>query len=145
MSHTATESGLTAEIVPLYDRLLVRVLEEADRTSGGLIIPLLAAENTPYRRAEVIAAGHGRITPSGETVPLYVRDGDIIVFFRSQGSGEQLVFPAPSGEDLLVIREPHVMLVLRNLPRATGVLGADGREVVASSPILGADGKGLAS
>lgn len=123
-------SGLTAEIVPLYDRLLVRVMDDGERTRGGLIVPQLAKDNTPYLRGEVVAAGHGRITPSGETVPLQVRDGDIIVFFRSMSSGEQIVFPTPAGEELLVIREPHVMLVMRGLPRTTGVLGADGREVV---------------
>lgn len=140
-----TTGGLTATITPLYDRLLVRVLDESDQTRGGIIVPQLAKQNTPYLRGEVVAAGHGRITPSGETVPLFVKDGDIIVFFRLGPSGEQIVFETAAGEELLIIREPHVALVLRDLPKATGVLGADGREVVATSPIVGADGKGLAS
>lgn len=131
-------SGLRAEIVPLYDRLLVRVIDAGDKTSGGLVIPQMAKDNTPYLRGEVIACGHGRITPNGDTVPLSVKDGDIIVFFRLTNGGEQLVFPAPSGEELLIIREFHVALVLRNLPKATGVLGPDGREV-ATSGLLGAD------
>lgn len=113
----------------LYDRLLVRVIEESDRTRGGLVVPHIARENTPFVRGEVIAVGHGRVTPSGDTVPLKVSVGDIVVFFRSGGGGEQLVFPMDDGEDGLIIREPHVCAILRDLPRGTGLIDMDGREV----------------
>lgn len=114
----------------LYDRLLVRVIEESDRTKGGLIVPQVAQQNTPYLRGEVIAVGHGRVTTAGHVVPLIVNVGDVVVFFRAGGGGEQLIFPdADTGEDLLVIREPHVVAILRDLPRGTGLIGTDGREV----------------
>ncbi len=112
----------------LYDRLLVRVIEESDRTRGGLIVPSIARDNTPYIRGEVVACGHGRVTPNGDTVPLKVREGDVVVFFRSGGGGEQLVFPMDD-EELLIIREPHVCAILRDLPRGTGLIGTDGQEV----------------
>lgn len=118
----------------LYDRLLVRVLEESDRTRGGLIVPMVAQQNTPYLRGEVVAVGHGRATTAGHVVPLIVNVGDVVVFFRGGGHGEQLIFPdADTSEDLLVIREPHVIAILRDLPRGTGLIGIDGREVTAES------------
>lgn len=118
------------KITMLYDRLLVRVIEGSDRTKGGLIVPAIARENTPYLRAEVIEAGNGRITPAGDLVPLSVHKGDVVVFFRAAGSGEQLAFPSDEGEDLVVIREPHVVAVLSELPRGTGLLSLDGTEHV---------------
>ena len=116
------------KITPLYDRILVRVLDESDRTKGGLYVPQVARDNTPFLRGEVVAVGDGRITQAGNVVPLSVKAGDIIVFFRA-ANGEQLVFPT-GDEDLLVIREPHVCGILTDLPRATGVLTADGREIM---------------
>lgn len=121
---------MIADITMLYDRLLVRVIEGDATTKGGLIVPQLARDNTPYLRGEVLAVGHGRVTPNGDTVPLSVKDGDVVVFFRSANSGEQLVFPTPAGEELLIIREPHVCAIVRNLPRSSGVLDREGREVV---------------
>lgn len=115
---------------PLYDRLLVRVLEQGNRTRGGLYMPSMSMDNTPWLRGEVVAAGHGRIQAEGHTVPLQVKEGDVVVFFRSQSSGEQLVVPDDDGADLLVIREPHVLAILHDLPRSTGLLGSDGNEVM---------------
>jgi chaperonin GroES len=115
---------------PLYDRILVRPLDGATRTKGGLYVPQIAHDNTPWQRAEVVAVGHGRLTPDGTVVPLRVRVGDVVAFFRSAGSGEQLVFPGDGGEDLLVIREPNVLAIYRDLPRATGLLNPDGTEAV---------------
>ncbi len=113
---------------PLYDRLLVRVIEGDDRTSGGLIVPQIARENTPYLRAEVVAAGHGRMTPTGDTLPLLVQVGDVVCFFRAAGSGEQLIVPDGDGGELLCIREPHIVGVFMGLPRGTGLLAIDGSE-----------------
>src|SRR6185369_17015651 len=76
---------------PLYDRVIVKLLKPDDRTESGLYIPQMAHDGTPYLTAEVIAVGAGRITSSGSTVPLSVKVGDVIVFFRSQSSGEQMV------------------------------------------------------
>lgn len=115
---------------PLYDRLLVRVLSTGDRTRGGLYIPSMAMDNTPWMRGEVIAAGHGRLLPDGSTVPLLVKEGDTVCFFRSQSSGEQLVVPGEDDEELLVVREPNVLAILHDLPRSTGLLNVDGTDAV---------------
>jgi chaperonin GroES len=122
-----------ANITMLYDRLLVRVIGEDNRTDSGLFIPDMALENTPYRRAEVVEVGHGRITQNGDTVPLSVKVGDVVVFFRTGTNGEQLVYPAPDGKDLMIIREPHVAMILRDLPQDTGLVNQDGKELLVTS------------
>lgn len=114
----------------LYDRLLVRVLEARDRTKGGIIIPEMAIDGTPWMRGEVVAVGHGRLMTNGETVPLRVKAGDLVIFFRSMSAGEQMVFPVDDGEELLCIREPNILTILRDLETASGLVGTDGRVIV---------------
>jgi chaperonin GroES len=118
----------TMNVTMLYDRLLVRVIGSTNRTEGGLFIPDMALDNTPYLRAEVIEVGHGRITQNGDTVPLQVKVGDVIVFVRT--GNEQLIYPDADGKDLMIIRELHVAMVLRDLPRDVGVVDQDGNAVL---------------
>lgn len=103
--------------VPLYDRLLVRVISQGERTSSGLYRPQMAIDNTPFLFAEVIEAGHGRITSKGDTVPLIVKKGDMITFFRYANGGEQLCFPDPEdvSKELMLIREAHVTTVVEGM------------------------------
>lgn len=112
----------------LYDRILIRIIEPAKKTSGGLYMPDVALDGSPYRYGEVVAVGTGRIIASGLTVPLAVAAGDLVMFFRERG-GEQLVVPW-EGEDLLIAREVHVVMVLdkAGLQRGTGLLTVDGSE-----------------
>lgn len=112
---------------PLYDRILVRLMKPDERTKAGLFVPQIAADNTPYLKAEVIAVGQGRITTSGNVVPLRVVVGDVVLFFRSQASGEQLVFPSDDPRDeQMLIREPNVAVILRDLDRVTSIVSIDG-------------------
>lgn len=123
--------SLTIRFTPLYQRILVKPIKPGEKTSGGIIMPDMALDNTPYVRAEVIAVGHGRPTMSGELRPLIVKEGDLVVFVRtSETRHSQIVFPLPSGEESLVILEEHVLGVLDEMPVATGILAADGKELV---------------
>lgn len=115
---------------PLYDRVLVRVLSAGNRTRGGLYVPDMAIDGTPWMRGEIVAVGHGRLMANGEVIPLQVKEGQTVVFFRSQSSGEQLVVPGEDGEDLLVVREPNILAVLHDLPRSTGLVSVDGAELL---------------
>lgn len=118
--------------VPLYDRIIVRVLDQEERTSGGLVIPALALDNTPYLKAEVISVGGGRINPTtGDVVTLTVQPGDVVTFFRSAQAGDQLVFPDPDrpGKELMLIREPSVTWIIEGLDRVTSLVGLDGRNL----------------
>lgn len=113
-------------IEPLYDRLLVRLLKPEERTRAGLFVPQMATDNTPYLKAEVLAAGQGRITTSGTTVPLLVSVGDVVVFFRSPSSGEQLIYPSDDGSEQMLIRESHIAGILRGLDKVTSIVSVDG-------------------
>lgn len=110
----------------LYDRILVRPIKN-NRTASGLHVPDIVHENTPFYRGEVIEAGHGRVTPDGNVVPLIVKAGDPVLFFRYPS--EQITIPA-EGDDLMVIREVHVIAILDDLMRDTGLLTPDGHAAV---------------
>lgn len=106
------------------------MLPPEGRTRGGLYIPQMATDGTPYLKAEVVAVGQGRITTSGAVVPLRVQVDDVVIFFRSQSSGEQLVFPGDDGEELMIIREPNIAGILRDLDKVTSLQSVDGRPLL---------------
>lgn len=120
-------------IEPLYDRIIVREIEGAQRTPSGLHIPEMAIDGTAWRKGEVIATGQGRLMADGSTVPLRVKEGDVVVFLRNAGSGEQVYFPLEDGTEAICIREPNVIGILRGLEKVSAVLGADGEPVRASA------------
>lgn len=118
---------------PLYDRLIVKLMQPDDRTAGGLYIPQMAHEGTPYMTAEVMAVGQGRITSSGSTVPLLVRVGEVVVFFRSQSSGEQMMVPTRDGTEQMIIREANIAWIVRDLDKVSKLTAVDGSPMVLPS------------
>ncbi len=90
---------------PLHDRVLVRRLEQEDKTAGGIIIPDSAKEKP--MEGEVISVGTGFINDNGDVRPLDVKAGDIIVF--SKWSGTELTI---DGEELLVMKESDIIGIL---------------------------------
>ena len=90
---------------PLHDRILVRRVEEEEKTKGGLIIPDTAKEKP--QEAKVIAVGKGTVNDDGELRPLDVHKGDRILFGKYSGSEIQL-----EGDEHLIIREDDVLAVL---------------------------------
>jgi len=92
---------------PLYDRLLVKRLEEATKTSGGLFLPESALEKP--QRGEVIAAGEGRVGDDGEIRGLAVSVGDIVVFGKYAGNEIKV-----DGEDRLILKEEEVLGIVGN-------------------------------
>jgi len=90
---------------PLGDRVLVRRVEEATKTAGGIIIPDTAAEKP--QEGEVLAVGNGAIGDDNEGVPLDVKPGDKILFGKWGGTEVKI-----DGEDLLIMKESDVMGVI---------------------------------
>ena len=75
-------------IRPLYDRIVVKRLEEeADKTAGGLFIPDSAKEKP--QQGEVVAVGQGKRADDGKLIPLDVKAGDRILFGKYSGIGHQ--------------------------------------------------------
>ncbi len=93
------------KVRPLHDRILVRRLQEDEKTTGGIIIPETAKEKPV--RGEIVAAGKGRVTQEGKTIPLEVRIGDKVLFGKYSGTELKL-----NGEELLMMREEDILGVL---------------------------------
>ena len=90
---------------PLGDRVLVRRVEEATKTAGGIIIPDTATEKP--QEGEVLAVGNGAIGDDNERVPLDVKAGDKVLFGKWGGTEVKI-----DGEDLLIMKESDVMGVI---------------------------------
>jgi len=100
------------KIRPLYDRIVVKRIEEQETIRGGIIIPDSAKEKP--QEGEVIAVGKGkRNEKDGTLVPLDVQVGDRILFGKYSGSDIKL-----DGEDYMIMREDEVLGVLDAAPKA---------------------------
>ena len=98
------------KIRPLYDRIVVKRIEEQETVRGGIIIPDTAKEKP--QEAEVVAVGHGKRLEDGKLVPLDVKVGDRILFGKYSGSDIKL-----DGEEYLIMREDEVLGVLDAEPK----------------------------
>jgi chaperonin GroES len=90
---------------PLHDRVVVRRIEEDERTPGGIIIPDTAKEKP--QQGEVIAAGPGARDEKGVVQPLVVKAGDRILFGKWSGTEVKI-----DGEELLIMKETDILGVL---------------------------------
>jgi chaperonin GroES len=113
---------MTTKFTPLHDRILVRRVEEAGTTRGGLIIPD-SAKDKPQEGA-VISVGNGKTNDEGKLFPLAVKEGDSILFGKYAGTEIKL-----DGEDFLIMREEEVLGI---------VTGTAKKESVSARPTVGA-------
>jgi chaperonin GroES len=93
------------KIRPLQDRVIVRRLEEEEKTKGGIIIPDTAKEKP--QEGKVIAVGKGKITEDGKLIPLDVKVGDKILFGKYGGTEIKV-----EGEELLIMREEDILGII---------------------------------
>jgi chaperonin GroES len=93
------------KVRPLHDRILVKRIEEEEKTKGGLIIPDTAKEKP--QEGKVIAVGKGRSNEDGTLRPLDVHKGDRVLFTKYAGSEIEV-----GGDEHLIIREDDVLAVL---------------------------------
>ncbi len=91
-------------IRPLHDRVVIKRMEEEQKTAGGIIIPDTAAEKPS--KGEVVAVGNGKILDNGEVRPLDVKVGDKVLFGQYAGSTVKV-----DGEEYLVMREDEIIAV----------------------------------
>lgn len=90
------------KIRPLHDRILVKRLNEEERTKGGIIIPDSAKEKP--QEGEVVAVGNGRVSKEGNVQKLDVRVGEKILFSKYSGTEVKL-----DGEEYLIMKEEDVL------------------------------------
>jgi chaperonin GroES len=94
------------KIRPLYDRLVIKRLEDEEETvQGGIIIPDSAKEKP--QKGEVLAAGQGKRLDDGKLVPLDVKVGDKVLFGKYSGNEIKI-----DGEECLIMREDEILGVL---------------------------------
>ena len=90
---------------PLHDRVLVRRLEEDERTVGGIIIPDSAKEKP--QEGEVVSCGDGARKHSGELIPMTVKAGEKILFGKWSGTEVKI-----DGEDLMIMKESDILGII---------------------------------
>jgi chaperonin GroES len=90
------------KVRPLNDRVLIKRLEEEEKTKGGIIIPDTAKEKPA--EGKVMAVGPGKRNEKGETMPLQVKEGDRVLFSKYGGTDIKI-----EGEDYLIMREDDIL------------------------------------
>ncbi len=90
---------------PLGDRLVVKPIEQEERTAGGIILPETAKEKP--QEGEVIAAGPGRVDDTGKRVPMEVKVGDRVLYAKYAGTEVKL-----GDEKLLILKESDVLAIV---------------------------------
>jgi len=95
------------KVKPLQDRLVIKRIEEEEKTKGGIIIPDAAKEKPQEGR--VIAVGEGKVLESGQRSPISVKVGDKILFGKYSGTEIKI-----DGEEHLILREDDVLAVIED-------------------------------
>jgi chaperonin GroES len=90
---------------PLADRLVVKPLEGEDKTSGGIVLPDTAKEKPT--KGKVISVGPGKLTKTGEHIPIPIRTGDTILFSKYSGNEIKI-----DGTEYKIISESEVLAVI---------------------------------
>jgi len=93
------------KISPLYDRILLKRIEEKEVKRGSIIIPDSAKEKP--QEAEVIATGKGRVTDEGKVIPLSVKAGDRVLIGKYAGSEVTI-----DGEEHIILREDEILAIV---------------------------------
>jgi chaperonin GroES len=92
-------------IRPLYDRIVVKRIEEQETTRNGIVIPDSAQEKP--QEGEVMATGHGKMLDDGRLAVLDVKIGDRVLFGKYSGTETKLI-----GTEYLIMREDDVLGIL---------------------------------
>ncbi|WP_353745328.1 co-chaperone GroES [Dictyoglomus sp.] len=90
---------------PIGDRVVVKVIEQEEKTKGGIVLPDTAKEKPQQGR--VIAVGTGRILDNGQKVPLEIKEGDRVIFAKYAGTEVKI-----EGEEYLILSERDILAVI---------------------------------
>ena len=93
------------KVRPLYDRILVKRVEEETKTAGGLFIPDTAKEKP--QKGQVVAVGNGKLQDDGTIRKLDVKEGDKILFSKYSGNEIKM-----DGVEHLILREDDILAIL---------------------------------
>jgi len=93
------------KIRPLHDRIIVKRLEEEEKTKGGIIIPDSAKEKP--QEGEILAVGNGKVLEDGKVLPLDVKVGDKVLFSKYSGTDIKI-----DGSEYLIMKEDDIQAVV---------------------------------
>ncbi|MDR5683248.1 MAG: co-chaperone GroES [Armatimonadota bacterium] len=96
---------------PLGDRVVVKPLEEEERTKGGIVLPDTAKEKPQH--GEVLAVGPGALDEDGKRLPMDVKVGDRVLFAKYAGTEVKI-----DDEDLLILRQSDILAIVEREPVA---------------------------
>ncbi len=99
-------------VTPLYDRVILRVIEDG-RTKSGLYVPAIAHANSPMGRGEVVAVGCGRQLPDGRIATPVVKVGDVVWYSRP--SAQAIPYDDGPPGSVVMLRETDIVAVLSEL------------------------------
>lgn len=90
------------KLKPLDDYVVVKPLEEEEKTEGGIVLPDSAKEKP--QRGEILATGPGRILKNGDRRPLTLKKGDVVLFGKYAGTEVKI-----EGEEIKIMRESEIL------------------------------------
>jgi len=90
------------KVIPLYDRVLLKRIEEQEVKKGGIIIPDTAKEKP--QEAEVIGVGRGRVNENGKVIPLTVKKGEKVLIGKFSGTEVEI-----DGVEHIIVREEEIL------------------------------------
>ena len=93
------------KIKPLQDRVIVKRMEEEQKTAGGIIIPDSAKEKP--QQGKVLAVGPGKVLEGGTRVDMTVKVGDLVLFGKYSGSEVKI-----DGDEVLIMREDDILGII---------------------------------
>ncbi|MFH1035099.1 MAG: co-chaperone GroES [Pseudomonadota bacterium] len=93
------------KIKPLQDRVIVKRMEEENKTSGGIIIPDSAKEKP--QQGKVLAVGPGKVLEGGTRIDMTVAVGDLVLFGKYSGSEVKI-----DGDEVLIMREDDILGII---------------------------------
>ena len=98
---------MATKLTPLHDRIVIRRIEEAETTRGGIIIPDTAKDKP--QEGEVVSVGKGKVNEDGKVFPLAVKEGDRILFGKYAGTEIKV-----DGVEHIIVREDEVLGVIES-------------------------------
>ena len=93
------------KLKPLEDRVVIKPALPDEKVQGGIIIPDTAKEKP--QRGEIVAVGPGKVSDSGQKIPMTVKKGDLVLYGKYAGTEVTV-----DGEDYLVVRESDILAII---------------------------------
>ena len=90
---------------PLQDRIVIKIIEDTEQTSGGIFIPDSAKEKP--QKGEVVAVGSGKTNEKGEKEPMEVKVGDIVLYAKYAGTEVKV-----AGEEYTILKQEDILAIV---------------------------------